>query len=274
MAKAGRKGVPRRGAAAVRRAKDPEYMLSLARGLQVIRAFGRERPVLSTAEVARITGMSRAAARRCLHTLGVLGYVAGDAGRYTLAPRVLALGHAYLGSAPVARAAQPVLERVAERLHESCSLAVLDADEIVYVGRAATRRILSVGLAVGSRLPAYCTSMGRVLLAYASDAERSVYLSRLKPVRHTPHTVVDRSALAAELSRVRAAGYSLVDQELEVGLRSMAVPVRRPDQTVVAAMNVGVQATRVGCDVMRREYLPVLLEAAEEVGLTLAHRLP
>ncbi|HEY7924571.1 MAG TPA: IclR family transcriptional regulator C-terminal domain-containing protein [Vicinamibacteria bacterium] len=256
-----------------RRASDPDYMLSLARGLQVIRAFGRERPVLTIAEVARLTSMSRAAARRCLHTLGVLGYVAGDGGRYALAPRVLALGHAYLGSAPVAQAAQPVLERVAERLHESCSLAVLDADEIVYVARAATRRIMAVGLAVGSRLPAYCTSMGRVLLAFASDAERSAYLRRVKPVRHTPHTTVGRRALAAELSRVRSAGYAIVDQELELGLRSMAVPVRRPDQAVVAAMNVGVHAARVESETLRREYLPVLLEAAEEVGLALAHRL-
>jgi IclR family transcriptional regulator, pca regulon regulatory protein len=257
-----------------KQAADPDYMLSLARGLQVIRAFGHDRPVLSIAEVARLTSMSRAAARRCLHTLSVLGYVGGAAGRYALSPRVLALGYAYLGSAPVAQAAQPVLERVAERLHESCSLTVLDGDEIVYVARAATRRILSVGLAVGSRLPAYCTSMGRVLLAFAGDAERSVFLSRVRPLRHTPHTIVDRSELAAVLGRVRSAGYALVDQELEIGLRSIAVPVRRPDQTVVAAMNVGAQATRVECETMTREYLPVLLDAAEQVGLTLAHRLP
>jgi IclR family pca regulon transcriptional regulator len=255
-------------------APDPDYMLSLARGLQVIRAFGRDRPVLSIAEVARLTSISRAAARRCLHTLSVLGYVSGEAGRYALSPRVLALGYAYLGSAPVAQAAQPVLERVAERVHESCSLTVLDGEEIVYVARAATRRILSVGLAVGSRLPAYCTAMGRVLVAFASDAERSVFLSRVKPIRHTPHTIVHRSALAAELERVRSAGYALVDQELEIGLRSIAVPVRRPEQSVVAAMNVGVQATRVECETMKREYLPVLLEAAEEVGLALAHRVP
>jgi IclR family transcriptional regulator, pca regulon regulatory protein len=251
--------------------KDPDYMLSLARGLSVIRAFDGDRTGLSIAEVARRTGMSRAAARRCLHTLGVLGYVAGGGGSYELAPRVLALGYAYLGSAPVARAAQPVLERVAERLHESCSLTVLDGDEIVYVARAATRRILSVGLSVGSRLPAYCTSMGRVLLAYASEAERSVFLGRVKPMPLTPYTLVDRGALRAELERVRAAGYALCDQELEVGLRSLAVPVRRPDQSVVAAMNVGVQATRVECEAMVRDCLPVLRGAADEIGLALGH---
>jgi IclR family pca regulon transcriptional regulator len=171
----------------------------------------------------------------------------------------------------VARAAQPVLERVADRLHESCSLTVLDGDEIVYVARAATRRILSVGLSVGSRLPVYCTSMGRVLIAFASDAERSVYLTRVRPVRHTPHTIVDREGLRSEIARVREAGYAIVDQELEIGLRSLAVPVRRPDQSVAAAMNVGVQATRVDRDTMVREYLPVLQAAAEEIGFALGH---
>ena len=218
----------KRRAGPPRTKSDPDYMLSLARGLSVIRAFGHGAEVVSIAEAARLGGMSRAAARRCLHTLSVLGYVSGSAGSYRLAPKVLALGYAYLGSAPVARAAQPVLERVADRLHESCSLTVLDGDEIVYVARAATRRILSVGLSVGSRLPVYCTSMGRVLIAFASDAERSVYLSRVRPVR-------------------------------------------RPDQSVAAAMNVGVQATRVDRDTMVREYLPVLQAAAEEIGFALGH---
>ena len=215
--------------------------------------------------------MSRAAARRCLHTLAVLGYVDGGSGGYRLAPKVLSLGYAYLHTASVPRVAQPVLERLAERLHESCSLTVLDGDEIVYVARAATRRILSVGLSVGSRLPAYCTSMGRVLLAFCGDAEISAYLARVKPVRHTRHTIVDRTTLRAELARVRAAGYALVDQELEIGLRSLAVPVRRLDQSVVAAMNVGVQATRVDRGTMVREYLPVLRAAAEEIGFAIGH---
>jgi IclR family pca regulon transcriptional regulator len=255
---------------AVKKHSDPDYMLSLARGLSVVRAFSAG-PVLSIAEVARLTRMSRAAARRCLHTLAALGYVVGKDGSYELSPRVLSLGHAYLGSAPVVRSAQPVLERVAERLHESCSLSVLDGSEIVYVARAATRRILSVGLSVGSRLPAYCTSMGRVLLAFASDASRATYFAGFKPVRYTPRTLVGRSALARELARVRVAGYALVDQELEIGLRSIAVPVRRQDQVVIAAMNVGVQATRVELATMTRDYLPVLRSAAEEIGLTLGY---
>jgi IclR family pca regulon transcriptional regulator len=257
--------------ATARTKADPDYMLSLARGLAVIRAFGRGAEKVSTAEVARQIGVSRAAARRCLHTLTVLGYVAGAEGQYRLTPRVLALAHAYLGSDAVPRAAQPVLEGVADRLHESCSLSVLDGDEIVYVARASTRRILTIGLSVGSRLPVYCTSMGRVLLAFASDAERRVYLSRVRPVRHTPRTIADREDLRAEIERVRAQGYAIVDQELEIGLRSLAVPVRRQDQSVVAAINVGVQATRVERDTMVREYLPVLRAAAEKIGFAIGH---
>jgi IclR family transcriptional regulator, pca regulon regulatory protein len=254
------------------RREDPDFMLSLARGLAVIRAFGGAPAPLSIAEAGRLTGISRAAARRCLHTLSVLGYVDGSEGAYRLAPKVLALGYAYLGSATVPRVAQPVLERLAERLHESCSLTVLDGDEIVYVARAATRRILSVGLSVGSRLPVYCTSMGRVLLAFASERAQAAYFARVKPVRHTRHTIVDRAALRCELARVRKTGYALVDQELEIGLRSLAVPVRRPDRTVVvAAMNVGLQAARVDRETMLRDYLPVLQAAADEVGLAIAH---
>jgi IclR family transcriptional regulator, pca regulon regulatory protein len=253
---------------------DPDYMLSLARGLAVIHAFDGGAETLATGEVARLARVSRAAARRCLHTLTVLGYASGADGRYRLTPGVLALGHAYLGSAPAPRAAQPVLERVADRLHESCSLSVLDGDEIVYVARASTRRILTVGLSVGSRLPVYCTSMGRVLLAFAGEAERAAYLSRVRPVRHTPHTIVDRQALRAVIERIRVDGYAVVDQELEIGLRSMAVPVRRPDRSVVAAMNVGVQATRVDRETMVRAYLPVLRAAAQEIGFAIGHLPP
>jgi IclR family transcriptional regulator, pca regulon regulatory protein len=237
----------------------------------VIRAFGQGAVELSNAEVARLSGVSRAAARRCLHTLTVLGYVTGAEGQHRLAPRVLTLGHAYLGSDALPRAAQPVLERLADRLHESCSLTVLDGDEIVYVARASTRRIITIGLSVGSRLPVYCTAMGRVLLAFAGDAERSAYLSRARLVRHTPHTIADRAGLRAEIERVRAEGYAIVDQELEIGLRSLAVPVRRLDQSVAAAMNVGVQAARVDRDTMVREYVPVLRAAAEEIGFAIGH---
>jgi IclR family transcriptional regulator, pca regulon regulatory protein len=248
-------------------------MLSLARGLSVIEAFGEGRTALTIADAARLTGLSRAAVRRCLHTLSTLGYATGASGAYALTPKILTLGHAYLGSTPVARVAQPVLERVSERLHESSSLAVLDADDIVYVARAATQRILSIGLSVGSRLPADCTSMGRILLAFAADAERTRYLARVKLVRHTPRTIVDRGELRAELDRIRSAGYAIVDQELELGLRSLAVPVRRYDATVVAAINVGVHAGRVDAKTLTKDYLPVLQEAAAEIGLLIGYAI-
>ena len=267
---------PRAGAAAlapIAARRDPNFMLSLARGLEVLRTFGEGRAALSIADVARATGFSRAAARRCLYTLSSLGYVTGTAGKYELLPRILSLADAYLGSSPVARCAQPVLERVSETLHESSSLAVLDGQEIVYLARSATRRLLSIGLSVGSRLPADCTSMGRVLLAFAEEQERTRYLARVKLARHTPHTIVERVELRAELDRVRLAGYAIVDQELELGLRSLAVPVRRPDGLVVAAINVGVHAARVESKTLAREYLPVLQNAAVEIGAAIGHAI-
>jgi len=252
---------------------DPDFMLSLARGLSVVGAFGEGRTSLSIADAARLTGLSRAAVRRCLYTLSRLGYAAGANGSYALTPKILTLAHAYLGSTPVARVAQPVLERVSERLHESSSLAVLDGDEIVYVARAATQRILSIGLSVGSRLPADCTSMGRVLLAFMPDADRARYLARVRLTRHTPRTIVDKGELRAELDRVRGNGFAMVDQELELGLRSLAVPVRRHDGPVVAAINVGVHAGRVDARTLTRDYLPVLQAAAAEIGLAIGHTI-
>ena len=250
-------------------AGDPDYMLSLARGLSVIRAFADGRPHLTVADAARITGMSRAAARRCLYTLSVLGYAASIDGAYTLTPAVLALGYTYIGSTSLARVAQPVLERVSDQLHESSSVAVLDGEEIVYVARAAARRILAISLEVGSRLPAACTSMGRVLLAAADADERARFLRRVKLPRYTARTITDKAALAAELDAVRAQGYAVVDQELELGLRSCAVPIARRDGTVVAALNVGAHAARADATTLRREIVPLLRKAADEIGAAL-----
>ena len=245
---------------------DPDFMLSLARGLAVIRAFGEGKPQLSIREVALATGFSRAAARRCLHTLTVLGYAAGASGVYELTPATLSLASNYLGSTSIARVAQPVLERVSSQVHESSSVAVLDGDDIVYVARAAVRRILSIGLAVGSRLPAPCTSMGRVLIAHLDEASRTRVLARVKLTRHTPRTIVDKAEFRAELDRIRTQGYAIVDQELELGLRSMAVPIAGPGRRVQAAINIGVHAGRADRQTLLREFLPVLQQAAAEIG--------
>jgi IclR family transcriptional regulator, pca regulon regulatory protein len=249
------------------KAADPNFMQSLARGLDVIGAFQHARPSLSVSEVAALADISRAAARRCLHTLAVLGYARAQDGAYRLTPKALSLGYAYLSASPVARVAQPVLEEVSTRLHESCSMTVLDGDEIVYVARAATQRIISVGLSVGSRLPAYCTSMGRVLLAFSSDSDLDAYLQRVPLVRQTTHTIVEPAVLRRILQNVRADGYAVVDQELELGLRSIAVPVRQSDGRAGAAINVGAQAARVDLETMTQVYLPLLRSAAEQIAL-------
>lgn len=240
-------------------------MTSLARGLSVIRAFDGRHPNLTIAEVARITGLSRAAARRCLYTLTRLDYVGSDGRSFFLRPKILALGYAFLSSAPFAATIEPVLERVSETLRESASAGVFDEDEVVYIARVATKRIMSVALNVGSRLPAYCTSMGRVLLAHLSRNELDAYLARvvLKPL--TARTVTSRDELRRVIDQVRHKGYALVDQELEIGLRSIAVPVRNSGGAVVAAMNVGTQAGRVSRRDMEGRFLPVLQAAADEV---------
>ena len=241
-------------------------MTSLARGLSVIRAFTGANPQLTIAEVARMSGLPRAAARRCLHTLERLGYVGSDGRRFSLRPKILALGYAFMSSTPIATTLQPVLERVSERLHESSSAAALDEDEIVYIARAATRRIMSVTLNVGSRLPAYCTSMGRVLLAQLprDDLDEFLGRARLKPI--TEKTVTSRDTLRRILEQVQERGYALVDQELEIGLRSIAVPVRAASGTVIAAMNASAQAARISRREMENRFLPVLQQGAGDVA--------
>lgn len=247
-------------------------MLSLARGLAVMRALAERGPRLSTSDVARITGLSRAAAGRCLHTLGTTGYATSANGAWELAPTVVSLAAPYLaasssplGPASISRVAQPVLERLAEQLRESSSLAVLDGDNVVYLARAAARRILSIELAVGSRLPASCTSMGRVLLAALPEALLNRLLDGMTLKAHTPRTIVDKAELRAELVRIRTQGFAIVDQELELGLRSIAVPVRRKDGVVIAAINAGVHVARADKDALRREFLPVLQHASAAI---------
>lgn len=245
---------------------DPDFMASLSRGLSVIRAFSEHRRRLTISQISQKTGFSRASVRRCLYTLQTLGYVGEEDKLFFLRPQILSLGHAYLASTPLAGRAQPYLDAVAAAAHESCSAAILDGNEIVYVCRSAVTRIMSINLLLGSRLPAYCTSMGRVLLANLPDDEREAYLAQLKPVALTPETCVAIPALREVLKQVRADGYAIVDQELEVGLRSIAVPVRDTRGRVVAAMNVGAQAGRVTLAQMKTLYLPHLCRAAEQLG--------
>jgi len=253
-------------------AGDPNFMASLARGLAVIRAFTQQRRHLTIAQLSQRTGIPRAAVRRCLYTLSMLGYVGTEDGRtYALRPRILALGHAYLSSTPLVYAVQPLLDQITSVLHESSSLAVLEGDEILYIARSSTTtRLMSIDLGIGSRLPAYCTSMGRVLLAGLTDAELDVYLSRVKLVKLTTRTVSTADELKVALNAVRRNGYAVVDQELEIGLRSIAVPVSDREGRSAAAINVGTQSSRVSVAEMESKFLPPLRAAAHELGLLLA----
>jgi IclR family pca regulon transcriptional regulator len=250
---------------------DPNFMTSLARGLAVIRAFTQQRRHLTIAQLSQRTGIPRAAVRRCLYTLAKLGYVVADEARgYSLRPGILALGHAYLSSTPLATMVQPLLDHISDALHESSSMAVLEGDEILYIARSTTTtRLMSIDLGIGSRLPAYCSSMGRVLLASLSAAELDGYLSRVKLTRLTNRTIASASELKRALDGVRSDGFSVVDQELEIGLRSIAVPVTDPAGKVVASINVGTQSARVSVSEMETKFLPDLLFAARELGTLL-----
>jgi IclR family pca regulon transcriptional regulator len=245
---------------------------SLDRGLAVIRCFSARTPKLTIADVARETGLTRAAARRFLHTLEALGYVGNSNGQFYLRPRVLELGYAYLSSISVAEIAQEHLIALAEELHESCSASVLDGQDIVYVARAQTNRIMTIALAVGTRLPAHATSMGRVLLAALPDAALEEYLRTVKLATLTDRTVTDPERLRAELAEVRQRGYCVIDQELELGVRSVAVPVHDADGRTVAAINSSAHASRVRLDTLHKVFLPRLRHAAREIDADLASR--
>ena len=250
---------------------DPNFMMSLARGLLVIQAFSERRLRLSISQLSKRTALSRASVRRCLHTLSKLGFAGTDDGRsFYLRPRVLALGHSYLSSMPLATAAQPILEHLSQILHESCSIALLDGTEIVYVARAHVTRIMAIDLGVGARLPAFCTSMGRVLLANLPPDELETVLPKIEFTRYTDRTVTSVEKLRQALVTVRSEGHAIIDQELELGLRSMAVPVRNPAGRVVAAINVGAHGQRVSIQDMRTRFLPYLRAAAQELCLLLS----
>jgi IclR family pca regulon transcriptional regulator len=241
------------------------FVQSLERGLAVIRAFGADRPQLTLSEVARETGLTRAAARRFLLTLCDLGYVRSDGRLFSLTPRVLELGYAFLSSLSLTEVAEPHLERMVAEIHESSSVSVLDGDDIVYVARVPTSRIMRVSINVGTRFPAYATSMGRVLLAGLPEPALEEYLARVELHRLSSHTVRTAAALRREVGRVRAQGWAMVDQELEEGLRSIAAPVHDRSGRVVAAANVSAHASRWSAEALRRDLLPQLLATAERI---------
>ena len=246
-----------------------QFVQSLARGLAVIRAFDAEHQEMTLSEVASRTELTRATARRFLHTLVELGYMRTDGRLFALTPLVLQLGFAYLSGQRLPELAQPFLEDLSRREGESTSLAVLDGTDIVYLARIHTRRIISVGISPGTRFPAHATSMGRVLLAALTAAELDAYFAAASLAPLTPRTLTSREAIEAELARIRAQGYAVVDQELEVGLRSVAVPVLGADGRTVAAINLALSARLDGSedrDAEIRRLVPELRKAASGIA--------
>lgn len=246
-------------------ARDSDFVQSLDRGLAVIRAFGPDRERLSLSEVARATGLTRAAARRFLLTLVKLGYVRSDGREFSLQPRVLELGYAYLSGLALPEVAEPHLEELSAKLHESSSISVLDGHHIVYVARVATKRIMTVAISVGTRFPAYAASMGRVLLAALTPAELDQYLAEATFEAFTERTVTDPERLREIIAEVGRVGYSIVDQELEDGLRALAVPIHDSSGKVTAAINVSAHASRLSSDAMRAQLLPELQKTARNI---------
>lgn len=250
--------------------REAHFVQSLERGLAVIRAFDADHPELTLSEVARICDLTRAAARRFLLTLADLGYVRTDGRMFSLTPRVLELGYAFLSSLSLPEVAEPHLEWLVAQVRESSSVCVLDGDDVVYVARVPTSRIMTVAINVGTRFPAYATSMGRVLLAGLDEDALRAYLDAATFDRLTPRTITSASALRAELDVVRERGWALVDQELEEGLRSVAVPLHDKNGKVVAAVNISTHASRTSPEEVRTGLLPRLRETAERIEAELA----
>jgi len=242
------------------------YVQSFARGLAVIRSFSADTPAQTISEVAEATALTRAGARRILHTLQGLGYVEVDGRQFRLTAKVLDLGFAYLTSLPLWNLAEPFMEDFVQAVQESSSAAVLEGTEIVYVLRVPTHKIMSISLGVGSRLPAYCTSMGRVLLSGLSDEDLDARLAASKLIAHTPGTTTDPAVLREQIATVRRQGWALVEEELERGLISLAAPIRDRRRGVFAAINVSGHSSRTSPAVMLETFLPKLLATAEEIS--------
>jgi IclR family transcriptional regulator, pca regulon regulatory protein len=245
--------------------RNSDFVQSLDRGLAVIKAFGPDRERLSLSEVARATGLTRAATRRFLLTLVKLGYVRNDGREFSLRPRVLELGYAYLSGLGMPEVAAPHLEELVAQVRESSSISVLDSQHIVYVARVPTKRIMTVSISVGTRFPAYATSMGRVLLAGLSEDDLSRYLAEADLAPITGRTVTDPDRLREILRDVAKQGYAIVDQELEEGLRAVAAPIHGSGGAVTAAINLSAHASRISMSAMRTELLPHLLQTASRI---------
>jgi IclR family pca regulon transcriptional regulator len=253
-----------------RYADRPDFVTALARGLAVIRAFGSDRPRMTLADIAKHVSLPRATVRRSLITLATLGYIETDGRNFALTPKVLALANSYLSSSPLPRAAQPLLERLAETTRESCWAAILDEEDVLLVAGARTNRLLSAGLAVGSRLPAFCSALGRVLLAGSSDEKLDAFMERLAPRSFTPRTVTEAAAIRRAILSARDEGYAISDGEVETGVCSIAVPLVDQQGRTIAALNATVPSARLRRSEMMERFLPLLRQAANDIRPILA----
>lgn len=237
---------------------EKEYVMGLEKGLAIIEAFGQSRSSLTLTQAADITGHSKASVRRCLLTLCKLGYATQAGRQFSLASRALRLGYAYVTSVQLTKVAQPILDLTSEHTHESASIAVLDSQDVVFVARSTHRRSLSSGVGVGARLPVYCSATGRVLLSGQPKAQVQFILNRMSRPPLTPHTRTSVSDVLGEIERIHTQGYALCDEELEIGLRSIAVPIRNAQGVLVAAMSLSVSIHRMTREQMILKLLPEL----------------
>jgi IclR family pca regulon transcriptional regulator len=247
----------------------PEGMGGLAKGLAIIEAFSSQRRRLTVSEAAGASGTSRASARRCLLTLTELGYLEFDGKYFRPQPRLLALSGAYSGARSLPQIAQPFLKTARDELHESISLAVLDRDAALFVARSEAERLVTTGISVGTRIDLYCSATGRVLLSSWDDARVEAYLDCVKPEARTRHSRVKKSVLREVVRTARSAGYATTDQELEIGLRSVAVPVIDSRGAIVGAMSASASSARVSMPQMIRTFVPVLRTNADGLGRAL-----
>ncbi|MBK1793832.1 IclR family transcriptional regulator [Devosia sp. WQ 349] len=245
--------------------RDGDIIHGLIRGLSVIECFDEEHSRMSITEVSARTGLERATARRCLLTLVHQGYATYDGKFFQLTPRVLKLGHSYLATTPLPRLIQPFLEELSRDTNESTSAAVLDGTDILYVARVSTRRVMSINLAQGARLPAYCTSMGRILLAALPQDQARDILERSELIAYTERTKADMPSILTELAVVAAQGFAVIDQELELGLCSIAVPLYNTSGKIVAAVNIGAQTARAPTSKMIAHFLPLIRKIQSEL---------
>jgi IclR family transcriptional regulator, pca regulon regulatory protein len=246
--------------------EDKEFMTTLAKGLAVLGAFGKQRPSMTLSEAAQVAELSRATARRVLRTLNQLGYVEQDGRSFSLSPRILDLGFAYLSTQSWIDRALPLMRELSERFGESCSAAILQGSDIVYVARVPARRIMSAALSVGSRLPALHTALGRALIGYLDEAEIWRRLNARRIEAYTPQTITDIQALFDRIRDDREQGFAIIDEELERGLRALAVPVLDRSGQAVGAINLSTHSTRTTRSEMREHFLPALNRLAAQVS--------